>query len=63
MNFVICFFTFSRANAVMSLENQIKNVGMSLIELEEQLARDTIILDKPDALEDHINMLEVRGRK
>lgn len=45
----------------MSLENQIKYVGMGLIEIEEQLARDTVILDKPGALQDHIHMLEVRG--
>lgn len=47
----------------MSLENQIKNVGMTLIELEEQLARDTVILDKPGAIQDHINLLNVRRRK
>lgn len=47
----------------MSLENQIKNVGMGLIELEEQLAKGTVILDKPGAIEDHINMLGVRRRK
>lgn len=47
----------------MALENQIKYVGMALIELEEQLARDTVILDKPGAIQDHIRMLEVRGRK
>ncbi|XP_017337059.1 envoplakin [Ictalurus punctatus] len=46
-----------KAGAVMSLENQIKNVGMTLIELEEQLARDTVILDKPGAIQDHINLL------
>lgn len=45
----------------MTLENQIKYVGMALIELEENLARDTIILDKPGAIQEHINMLEVRG--
>ncbi|XP_058261060.1 envoplakin-like isoform X2 [Hemibagrus wyckioides] len=47
-----------KANAVKSLENQIKHVGMALIELEENLARDTIILDKHGALQEHINMLE-----
>ncbi|KAK3508595.1 hypothetical protein QTP70_034261, partial [Hemibagrus guttatus] len=47
-----------KANAVMSLENQIKFVGVALIELEENLARDTIILDKHGALQEHINMLE-----
>ncbi|MCI4395277.1 hypothetical protein PGIGA_G00178520 [Pangasianodon gigas] len=47
-----------KANAVMSLENQIKNIGMALIELEEQLARDTVILDKHGAIQDHIHMLE-----
>ncbi|KAF4080751.1 hypothetical protein AMELA_G00174870 [Ameiurus melas] len=46
-----------KASAVMTLENQIKNVGMTLIELEEQLARDTVILDKPGAIQDHINLL------
>ncbi|XP_047671620.1 envoplakin-like [Tachysurus fulvidraco] len=47
-----------KAHAVMTLENQIKYVGMALIELEENLARDTIILDKPGAIQEHINMLE-----
>lgn len=47
----------------MSLENQIKYVGMALIDLEEQLARDTVILDNPSAIQDHIHMLKVRGRK
>ncbi|KAF5906033.1 envoplakin-like [Clarias magur] len=46
-----------KATAVMSLENQIKNVGMDLIELEEKLARDTIILDKLSAIQDHVQML------
>lgn len=45
----------------MSLENQIKNVGMDLIELEEQLARDTIILDKLSAIQEHIQLLKVRA--
>ncbi|KAI5087428.1 envoplakin [Silurus meridionalis] len=46
-----------KANAVKSLENQIKYVGMGLFELEEQLARDTVIFDKPGAIQDHVLML------
>lgn len=60
---VLLFFFSPRANAVKSLENQMKHVGMALIELEENLARDTIILDKHGALQEHISMLEVWARK
>ncbi|XP_072531240.1 envoplakin [Salminus brasiliensis] len=42
-----------KANAVMSLENQIKRVDNTLNGLEHQLAKQTVILDKSSAIEDH----------
>uniref|UniRef100_A0A8B9HHT6 Envoplakin b n=1 Tax=Astyanax mexicanus TaxID=7994 RepID=A0A8B9HHT6_ASTMX len=42
-----------KANAVMFLENQIKKVDNTLTGLEDQLARQTVILDKTSAIQDH----------
>ncbi|TSX99860.1 Envoplakin [Bagarius yarrelli] len=40
-----------KANAVLSLENQMNNVDTALKQLEDSLARDTIILDKPEVIQ------------
>ncbi|XP_062842766.1 envoplakin-like [Trichomycterus rosablanca] len=47
-----------KANAVMPLEEQIKRVDLTLNGLEDRLGRDTIIYNKPNAIEDHIKLLE-----
>uniref|UniRef100_A0A3B4CHT7 Desmoplakin SH3 domain-containing protein n=1 Tax=Pygocentrus nattereri TaxID=42514 RepID=A0A3B4CHT7_PYGNA len=47
-----------KANAVTVLENQIKKVDRTLAEFEDKLARDTVILDKPSAIQNHTKDLQ-----
>ncbi|KAL7826628.1 hypothetical protein AOLI_G00318370 [Acnodon oligacanthus] len=47
-----------KANAVTYLENQIKKADRTLTEFEDKLARDTVILDKPSAIQNHAKDLQ-----
>ncbi|XP_066531921.1 envoplakin [Hoplias malabaricus] len=47
-----------KANAVLFLEKQIKTVEKALTGLEDKLSLDTVVLDKPGAIQDHIQSLQ-----
>ncbi|XP_076866375.1 envoplakin b [Brachyhypopomus gauderio] len=47
-----------KADAAMRLENQLKKVDKGLTGLEDQLARNTVILDKPAAIQDKTRELQ-----
>lgn len=52
-------FLFTRATASMFLEKQMQKVDGVLSGFEEQLAKDGVILDKPDALQQRSQQLQV----
>ena len=58
------FFTFDfRANATMFLENQIKKVDTMISGFEQQLVKNDVIPDEPNAIQTSTQQLQVRQTK